>query len=789
MKLIEEHKEHQSIYYKGFRFNPEDQTFFTSNLKSFKLPEGYDEWKIVQIDRDKYLKERLKELGISKKQNSVELIDKDGMKVQMPIFVSNDHGDIEIMQYSLKGLVYTYDKETTSAGTRTEYHVRTRLNPIYEPFCEGKYDGSESKNVPFWPPQLLKAFQEEKEVDTLIITEGQFKAWKGSQQGLYVVGFNSINHFKDKRTGGIHPEVIEFCKTCNVKKVVVLWDGDCLNISSKHLIRGEELSLRPAGFFNYARSIKRLIQKFLPPRKLKIYFATIKTDQIENNPKGLDDLLCEKDINSKDILIDFSRVGDSPSYFIDWIDITNNQGEKNLRAFFKLHSVNDFYQYHQEQIQHRSFVYFGTTFRIQEGVPVVEIDKDLKNYLRIGPDYFRKVMQGSYNEDGEKVREDEILAPWKFGEITRDFGKNALDNVTKLDGFCNIPNHINYNQIIDNKWNLYSDIKHESVPGEWPTIEGFLKHIFQEQYEMGLDYIQLLYSKPFQKLPVLGLVSKEEGTGKSTFLKLLYMIFQNNMTYVTPEDILGQWSSHWVSKLLVASEETFFEKKEALEKIKNISTADKIMRSERFVNNTLIDCFVKFVFCSNHEDDFIKLNAGASRFWIIKVQKIAKDKKDTELNTKMMNELPHFIEFIQNRNLAYEKKDRMWFEPELYKTEAFKNIVKHSEPGIIKELRAHLTEMFLVNGDDKIHMSTKDLKTEFGIRQEHNYINKSIQSYFNVERITDDKGNSIVTTYSYRMPHLADPDELSTRKRKGRPFVFNREDFVIEDKQAQLKIV
>src|SRR5690606_9406673 len=155
---------------------------------------------------------------------------------------------------------------------------------------------------------------------------------------------------------------------------------------------------------------------------------------------------------------------------------------------------------------------------------------------------------------------------------------------------------------------------------------------------------------------------KEEGTGKSTFLKLLYMIFQNNMTFVTPEDILGQWSSHWVSKLIVASEETMFDdNKKALEKIKAISTADKIMRSERFVNASLIDCFVKFIFCSNHEDNFIKLNAGSSRFWIIKVNKIKEEDKDTDLDAKMKDEIPCFMHFLQNRTIVHARKGRMWF--------------------------------------------------------------------------------------------------------------------------------
>jgi len=46
-----------------------------------------------------------------------------------------------------------------------------------------------------------------------------------------------------------------------------------------------------------------------------------------------------------------------------------------------------------------------------------------------------------------------------------------------------------------------------------------VKHIFGDQIELGLDYLQLLYQKPVQILPIVCLVSKERSTGKTTFPK------------------------------------------------------------------------------------------------------------------------------------------------------------------------------------------------------------------------------------------------------------------------------
>lgn len=231
-----------------------------------------------------------------------------------------------------------------------------------------------------------------------------------------------------------------------------------------------------------------------------------------------------------------------PSIYIDSIDITLEEGLKKLKYYFNLSHANAFYQFHAELIKNNSFVYFGSTYKIEKGKPVLEISKELKDYKRIGPDFFRIIQDATYNDDGEKVREEESLVPWKVSEILRDHGKGSDQNIERYLGFTNVASHLNYQKIIDGKWNLYNDISHVTAKGEFPTIDYLLRHIFQEQYEMALDYMTLLYTRPYQKLPVLCLVSKEEGTGKSSFIQLLSMIYQNNMALVSSEDIMGSWN-------------------------------------------------------------------------------------------------------------------------------------------------------------------------------------------------------------------------------------------------------
>jgi hypothetical protein len=91
---------------------------------------------------------------------------------------------------------------------------------------------------------------------------------------------------------------------------------------------------------------------------------------------------------------------------------------------------------------------------------------------------------------------------------------------------------------MDGCFNVYNPLEHEPLEEECgeddcPNIIAYLKHLFGEHivkfkhpagkyeteypnYELGLDYVQLLYQQPAQKLPILCLVSKENNTGKST---------------------------------------------------------------------------------------------------------------------------------------------------------------------------------------------------------------------------------------------------------------------------------
>ena len=134
-------------------------------------------------------------------------------------------------------------------------------------------------------------------------------------------------------------------------------------------------------------------------------------------------------------------------------------------------------------------------------------------FLRIGTDYYKICNVPLLSGDSIKT-----LRKWTKGEIITDFGKDFLQTVKKYDGFITIPDHINYKQEINSFYNEYEKIEHKLIKGQFPETKKFLEHVFGEQYNIGLDYLSILWQKPIQILPILCLVSVERKTGKTSFL-------------------------------------------------------------------------------------------------------------------------------------------------------------------------------------------------------------------------------------------------------------------------------
>ena len=306
----------------------------------------------------------------------------------------------------------------------------------------------------------------------------------------------------------------------------------------------------------------------------------------------------------------------------------------------------------------------------------------MKNmYLRIGTTYFKKSLYPL--PSGDFI---EILVIWSAELIRQDHGKNVLSEIERFDGFICIPENRPefFKKRVQDYYNTYHQISKSPLEGEIINTLEFLSHIFGEQLELGLDYLQLIYLKPTQILPILCLVSKERSTGKSTFLKWLKEIFEYNLTFLTNSDFTSNFNSDWSSKLLICIDEVLFKTDELTERIKYLSTTNTHKTEAKGKDKKEASFFGKFILCSNNETSFIKIDADEIRFWIIKVNRYKKE--DVDFLKKLTDEIPAFLHFLTNRKLSTENQSRMWFTPEQIKTRALQKLVRYNSSKIENEL-------------------------------------------------------------------------------------------------------
>lgn len=329
-------------------------------------------------------------------------------------------------------------------------------------------------------------------------------------------------------------------------------------------------------------------------------------------------------------------------------------------------------------------------------------------YIRVGTTYYKVIEKPLISGDKTSV-----LVRWNRETIVSDHGKSYVSTVPKFDGFCCIPEHLNYQQIVQGFYNIYNEIpfspssEKENLKNNIPFSLNFVSHIFGEQLEMGLDYLKILLQFPTQILPILCLVSKERATGKSTFIKWLREIFGLNMTYIKGDSFGSQFNSDWAAMLLVAIDEVFFDKKEITERLKYLSTTNKDKLEAKGKDREEIDFFAKFILCSNNEENFIQIDENEIRFWILKINPIKTE--NTEFLNNLISEIPYFLRYLIERPFSTEKKTRMWFSADEIRTKALQKLVFKNNNKLESKIIELLYEFFESNNDEEINVVPQDL--------------------------------------------------------------------------------
>ncbi len=79
-------------------------------------------------------------------------------------------------------------------------------------------------------------------------------------------------------------------------------------------------------------------------------------------------------------------------------------------------------------------------------------------YLRVGTTYYKTIEKPLIS--GDKIS---ILTRWNRETIISDHGKIYVSKVPKYDGFCCIPSHLQYQQIIQGFYNVYNEIPYQPI--------------------------------------------------------------------------------------------------------------------------------------------------------------------------------------------------------------------------------------------------------------------------------------------------------------------------------------
>lgn len=387
-------------------------------------------------------------------------------------------------------------------------------------------------------------------------------------------------------------------------------------------------------------------------------------------------------------------------------------------------------------------------------------------YIRIGSEYYKRII----NQDASGWPFNELRA-WTRQAILDDFGKDYLKtDVKRYDAFTNVPiNGPDAPDIQPNLYNLYTPLLHYPTPGEWPVTEGMLRHVFGEQYELGLDYVQLLLQDPLQMLPILCLVSRENVTGKTTFLNWLRGIFNGNMIVIGNQDIHGRFNSHYAHKLIIAVDESKIDKEASLEKLKALSTQKTINYEGKFQNAYTIPFFGKFILCSNYEDNFINAKDEDVRYWVRKLS-IPKE-LNVNIEDDLETEIPAFLFDIQHRSLSTNKQSRAWFAYADIETEALLAIKYQSKSWLYRDLDELVINHFLTYPNMTDFMADPtDIRDRWFAHKnnaELSFIRKTLKNEFKLE-------SDQPTRYT--------PFGTNDYPQKvGRAFTFKRDDFITAD--------
>ena len=726
-----------------------------------------------------YFQTRLAALNLTPDEIKLKVWDDLGGNRFVPLLSEDKEGNICIPYLSLFGGLQTYAPKDRKKGKNGEFNASQIITKDYvvkrlkDPRGDMKYSNPHKEELRIYhTPGIVRKFAEKEEIETLYLIEGQFKAISGWKNlGIDIVGITGKWGWKIKRRRKFHQDILTLIESCKVKRLVLILDADSRLLKPEKVEKGEDLSERFFDFFNTVSQFGEIASEL----KCKAYFAQVHEDSPH---KGLDDLIqASPEESYKGIRDALEPTTWDNKHFqgLDLSEATKNQ----VRGFFRIQSVSVFFDRYADLIGDQAFIWNGGRYQYDDQKGTVrELEHPESGlYIRVGTTYFKSVWRPT--QLGDEIH---ALEPWLKSEIKEDYKHipGFMGQIKRYDTGCNIPCNIpqEFQQTFKSEkghgqaYNWYHPPHIHPEEGGWEDIEMYLKHVFEgttlesgeDQYIMALDYLSLLFKRPWQKLPILVLASKTQETGKSTFLNLLSNIYGNNMVTIGNDDITDPYNAHWASRLIVGIQEGLIERKRIAEKIKDITDSRTIAIHAKFANKDRIDCHVHWIITTNNVFNFMPLSPEDRRVWLVSVPKIKK--KDPELEDRMVKQIPGFLHFLMNREIVHPRQSGLWFPPSLYDTPILREAKAQSLPSLQKSIIAHVRDYMLEYKSLEAHFTITELRYAMDIQgKDVGYLKKVL---------TEDMGiaEPIYAT-TEKAPHVG-PNE----KKSGRFFSFKAEDFL-----------
>lgn len=320
------------------------------------------------------------------------------------------------------------------------YRIRFESPEVSEDGRPAKYKFNQGgvENYLFIPPNVYEKVQQETHIPTLWVTEGEFKSFVPARWGLDIVGIPGIWNFKAGDDGAILLGLREILTKCTVENVVILYDSDCLDLSSTvgRTAANKNFDARPRSFMNAAKFFTRSVKLGRErggERMYNTYMAYI--DPRKKEKAGLDDLfktaehvpegyreaigVSDKKESRKDfesrcqslvsrLVMAFEKAhakvnnDDSLFHVIDTTretayDKSESKSYRVLERAFNLTNAREFYDYHKtRQLKgFEGFRFDGRGYKIQRGIPVPDghgdklynpLKRKGNTYVKVGSD-------------------------------------------------------------------------------------------------------------------------------------------------------------------------------------------------------------------------------------------------------------------------------------------------------------------------------------------------------------------------------------------------------------------